>query len=82
MTQSTMQTSFRAIGSTTAGWNADALAAMAVELEAAELDVPASINGRLIAWLQLRLSSSATDLRGLWAEFRAAEPDGAFDPLP
>ena len=79
--QANLQESFRAISSTTLDLNGDAMAAMDAELTAAEATVPADFNSRLHAWLQLRLSSSNTNLPGLLAEFRAAEPDGLFDPL-
>jgi hypothetical protein len=78
--QSATQASFRGISSTTADWNSDAMAAMAVDLELAEATVPDSFNGRMITWLQLRLESTNTDLNGLLAEWHAAETDGVFDP--
>ena len=63
------------------------LAAMAVELEAQELTVPTDINGRMIAWLQLRLDTSDTNLAGLMAAFAAANGAdnwtsmGSFPPM-
>ena len=74
------QISFRAISGTTRSWNSDAMAAMAIELTAAPLSVPAKLNGRMIRWLQFRLGSSSTNLESLLAAWRAAHPDGLFDP--
>jgi hypothetical protein len=64
------------------------MAAMAAELTAHEIPVPASFNGRKLAWLQLRLTSVNPSLAGLMAEFAAAEGAtnwsgvGSFDPFP
>jgi hypothetical protein len=71
------QASFRAIHGQAADrpYNADALLAMQTELELAELPVPSTYNGRMIAWLQLRLSSSDDNLPGLMQAF--AEVNGA-----
>ena len=84
--QGNRQASFRAIGSTTTH-NGDAVAAMAVELEAAELTVPTTYNGWMIAWLQARAGSSSASLPGLQALFAEQQGAhnwssvGAFDPL-
>jgi hypothetical protein len=57
-----------------------------LELEAAELTVPTTFNGRMIAWLQLRLTSEDTSLPGLMAAFAEQQGAtnwsslGAFDP--
>ena len=86
--QGLRQASFRAIHAGTGrDYNGDAMAAMRVELEAAEVAVPADLNGRTIAWLQLRLESTDQNLPGLMAAFAAANGAdkwsslGAFDPL-
>ncbi|MGE0853305.1 MAG: hypothetical protein AB7O44_27460 [Hyphomicrobiaceae bacterium] len=71
--QGLRQASFRAIhGGDGLDYNGDMMAACRAELEAAEIDVPADINGRLLAWLQLRLTSEATNLPGLMAAFARA----------
>jgi hypothetical protein len=86
--QGLRQASFRAIGGTTGTYDGDAMAAIATELEAAEIAVPPDYNGRLIAWLQLRLSSSDPGLNGLMQAFAEAHDAfnwaslGSFDPLP
>jgi hypothetical protein len=49
--------------------------AMQTELAAALLPVPDTYNGRLVAWLQLRLSSTDPNLAGLMQAF--AEANGA-----
>jgi hypothetical protein len=43
--QGDRQASFRTIGGTATSYNGDSMAAMAVELEAAELSVPTTFNG-------------------------------------
>lgn len=71
--QGLRQASFQAIhGGTGREYNGDAMLAMRTELEAASLAVPADYNGRMIAWLQFRLSSSDDNLPGLMAAFAAA----------
>ena len=76
-TQERRHASFRAISGTSSTYEGDAMAAMALELEAAELPVPSTFNGRLLAWLQLRLSSSDDNLPNLMAAF--AEAEGAHN---
>ena len=86
--QGLRQASYRAIGSTAGTHNGDAMAAMAAELTAHSQAVPATFNGRTIAWLQLRLGSSKTSISDLGAEWAAAESAdkmssiGSFDPTP
>ena len=83
--QGLRQASFRAIGSTAGAYEGDAMAAMAAELTAAELDVPTTFNGLVIAWLQYRLNSSRSnvnDLLAAWAEAEGADKVsaiGSFD---
>jgi hypothetical protein len=87
-TQGDRHSSFRAIGGGTGGFGGDAMTAMATELEAAELDVPETFNGLMVAWLQLRLTSSDDNLPGLLRAFAEQESAshwsgvGDFDPLP
>lgn len=82
MSQALRQTSFRAIhGSDGGSYNEDAMAAMAVELTAAEADVPDHYNGRMLAWLRLRLGVETGDLPGLMAAFAIANGAGAWGGL-
>src|SRR5690606_34234041 len=86
--QGLRQASFRAIhagdGLT---YNGDLMAAARVELTAADADVPASLNGRLLAWAKLRTGSMDGSLPGLLAGVAADEGAdrwtslGSFDPL-
>jgi hypothetical protein len=79
---------FRAISGTAGTFAGDQMAAMKTELEAHSITVPPDFNGRLIAWLQLRLDSSNSDLNGLLVEWARAEgvdqadAIGSFDPTP
>jgi hypothetical protein len=86
--QSLRQASFRAIhGGPGLNYNGDALLAMATELTAAEVEVPAGFNARMVAWLQLRLESTETNINSLMAAFAIAHGAdtwaglGSFDPL-
>lgn len=75
--QALRQASYRAIGGTVSTYSGDAMAAMAAELEAAEIAVPATFNGRQIAWLQLRTGSSSNNINMLMQQF--AEDNGAYN---
>jgi hypothetical protein len=87
--QGLRQASFRAIHGESGDrpYNADAMLAMKTELEAASITVPDTYNGRLLAWLQLRLDSTNPNLSGLMAGFAAANGAdnwsalGSFDPM-
>jgi len=61
--------SFRAISGTSGTFNGDAMAAMAVELTAAGRNVPATFNGRMIAWLKLRTGSTDSNINQLMVRF-------------
>jgi hypothetical protein len=71
--QGLRQSSWKAISGTATTYGGDAMAAMAAELEAAMLPVPDGFNGRMIPWLQCRLTSDSTNINDLLAEWAAAE---------
>jgi hypothetical protein len=85
--QADRQQSARDIAGTATTDSGDWMAAMATELEAAEITVPADFNGRLVAWLQLRTGESTDNLPGLMAAFAADQGAtnfssvGSFDPI-
>lgn len=70
------QTSFRAISSTTGGFNEDAMAAMI-----AEGATGTTYNELMISWLQTRLGSSETNINNLKQEFAAAEGFNNWDSV-
>ena len=84
MSQGDRQASFRAIGGTTGSLNEDMYAAFQAE---ATIPAGTSFNGAFILWLQVRLSSSETDLPGLMQAFAEANNAfnwssmGSFDPI-
>ncbi len=86
--QALRHAAFRAISGTAGTLGGDQMAAMKVELEAHSLTVPPNFYDRLVAWLQLRLNSSNSDLDGLLTEWARAEGVddagliGAFGPTP
>jgi hypothetical protein len=86
--QALRHAAFRAISGTAGTSAADQMAAMQTELEAHGITVPPDFYDRLIAWLQLRLDSSTSDLNGLMVEWARAEgvddagEIGSFDPTP
>ena len=86
--QASRHAAFRAISGTAGTLGGDQMAAMKTELEAHSTPVPPDFHGRLIAWLQLRLNSSNSDLNGLLVEWARAEGVddagviGSFDPTP
>ena len=87
--QGARQASFQAIHGGPGGtYTHDAMEAMATELEAAVIAVPATHGGRMIAWLQLRLDTTDSNLGGLMAAFAALHNAdrwsalGSFDPMP
>lgn len=60
--------SFRAIGGTSGSYNEDAIAAMIIEGASGS-----TFEEIMISWLQIRLSSSKTNLTDLMNEFGVAE---------
>lgn len=68
--QSLRHASFRAIGSTAGSYGDDARAAFEAE---ATIGAGQTYNEAFMLWLQDRLTSTATNLPDLMAEFAAAE---------